>query len=186
VIRPRTAFAVAAAISLAAALAACGDDSGSSGSTSPPPPSASSSAGMSGEFNDQDATFAGIMIAHHQQAIVMADMAAGRSSDPKVLALARRIEAAQAPEIQTMTGWLTAWGKPMPEGMSGMDMGDPMPGMMSAAQMDKLKGMKGTDFDRRFLTMMIAHHVGAITMAKTELATGQSPEAKALALCCGG
>jgi uncharacterized protein (DUF305 family) len=186
VFRPRTALAATAAIGLAAILAACGSDSGSSGTTTTPSPSSSigmpgsGMSGMSGEFNDPDVTFATDMIVHHDQAIEMAKLADGRSNDAKVLALAKRIEAAQAPEIQTMSGWLKDWGKPTPEDMSGMGMGNDMPGMMSAGDMKTLQASKGAEFDRMFLTMMITHHEGAIAMARSELASGKNAEAKAL------
>ena len=68
----------------------------------------------------------------------------------------------------------------MPSGMmpSGMPT---MPGMMSSADMAKLKAATGTEFDKLFLQMMIVHHQGAIMMAQAELAHGANPDAKALA-----
>lgn len=56
-----------------------------------------------------------------------------------------------------------------------------MAGMMSGADMDKLKKASGADFDQMFLTMMIAHHQGAIEMAKTEETNGMNADAIALA-----
>jgi uncharacterized protein (DUF305 family) len=56
-----------------------------------------------------------------------------------------------------------------------------MSGMMSPQQMRGLETATGAAFDRAFLEMMVAHHTGAIEMARTELARGQSPEAKGLA-----
>lgn len=56
------------------------------------------------------------------------------------------------------------------KGMEGMNMGGKpmmMPGMLSDAQMAELKAAKGTEFDRLFLTYMMQHHRGAITMVKT-------------------
>ena len=83
-----------------------------------------------------------------------------------------------------MTGWLTAWGKPVPSASGGMDMGGMShgtAGMMSDADMAKLKGAKGKTFDVQFCTMMIAHHQGAILIAKDELANGANADAKKLA-----
>lgn len=138
-------------------------------------------------FNDADVTFAQGMIPHHQQAIEMAKLAGSRASSAEVKQLAQNIESAQGPEIQTMTGWLKDWGKDVPTGgdshsMPGMDMpGDQMPGMMSTDDMNKLKAASGADFDKMFLTMMIAHHNGAIEMATTEQSDGKNPDAVALA-----
>ncbi|ARZ66720.1 copper resistance protein [Streptomyces albireticuli] len=56
-----------------------------------------------------------------------------------------------------------------------------MPGMMDDQQMNSLKGMTGTAFDKMFLTMMIEHHEGAISMANTEKRRGSYAPAKELA-----
>jgi len=134
--------------------------------------------------NDADVTFAQDMIPHHQQAVVMAEMAADQADSEEVRQLAADIQAAQGPEIDTMSGWLESWGEDVPEDMSGMDagmaMGD-MPGMMTTEQMDELMSASGAAFDQMFLTMMIAHHEGAIEMARTEQAEGENPDAVDLA-----
>ncbi len=123
------------------------------------------------------------MIPHHAQAVTMADMATA-STNADVTALASDIKAAQDPEIQTMPGWLAGWGAPVPA-TDGNDMGsmgdNAMPGMMSEEEMTNLGDATGTSFDRQWLTLMIAHHEGAIAMAKTELSAGQNADAKALA-----
>lgn len=135
--------------------------------------------------NDADVTFAQEMIPHHQQAVEMAALAESRAADPEVRELAAAIEAAQEPEIETMTGWLEAWDEEVPAG--SMDHGDrghgseAMPGMMSAEEMADLEQPEGTEFDRLFLEMMVEHHSGALEMARTEQAEGEHPEALALA-----
>ncbi|MEO3791116.1 DUF305 domain-containing protein [Nonomuraea sp. B10E15] len=80
-------------------------------------------------------------------------------------------------EIRTMKGWLTGWGKAAPEGGMGHD----MPGVMSEKEMTKLKAAKGTEFDKLFAQRMIAHHKGAIEMARTQQAGGSNPQAQELA-----
>jgi uncharacterized protein (DUF305 family) len=139
----------------------------------------SADAVSAGAHNSADAMFARMMIPHHRQAVAMAKMAHGKAG-PDVRKLATAIEGAQGPEIATMTGWLRSWGEPVPSGgaMEGMDHGS---GMMSGADMKKLDGMSGTAFDRAFLTMMITHHQGAVTMARTERRAGAYPPAKSLA-----
>ncbi len=176
-------LAAAAALVVAASLslAACGgSDSGTTmgGMRST---TQSSNTSMMSTFNDSDVTFATDMISHHRQAVEMASLANTRAKSPEVKALAAQIKAAQAPEIQTMSGWLTNWKKPIPDQMSGMDMSGTMPGMMSSADLKTLKDSSGTDFDQMFLTMMITHHQGAIEMAKTEQKDGTSADATALA-----
>jgi uncharacterized protein (DUF305 family) len=149
-----------------------GMDHGNSSATAAAPAKA-------GHFNDADVTFAQSMIPHHQQAVEMAQLADGRASDSEVKDIAAKIEKAQDPEIKTMTGWLQSWGKPTAMGdMPGMNMGD---GMMSDKGMKELKAMKGREFDKMFAQMMIDHHNGAISMAKTEQNRGQNADAKKMA-----
>ena len=179
----RHATLAAAALTLAATLSACGDDSGSdqSGGTTAAP-SASESAGMSmpADVNEQDSSFASDMIVHHRQAIEMAELASSRAGSRDVKELAAGIEAAQSPEIETLSGWLTSWGMKPPGEMQGMDHGS-MPGMMSQAELGEMSGMKGADFDKMFLTMMIEHLQGALTMAKAERSSGKNADVKAFA-----
>lgn len=136
--------------------------------------------------NDADVAFAQMMIPHHEQAIEMSKLAATRASSADVRELAGAIEAAQDPEIQTMRGWLRSWGEDDAMGhndghdMSG-DMSRDMPGMMSEKTMAELKQAKGAEFDRLFLTSMIAHHEGAIDMAREEKADGEFPGTLSLA-----
>jgi uncharacterized protein (DUF305 family) len=177
---------IALALVAALTLAGCG------GSTA----SSSGSSSSSSEFNDADVTFAQSMIPHHQQAVQMSEMARMHASTTEVKQLADNIEAAQGPEIDTMTGWLKAWGEDVPSdsssdmgGMGGMDGSDPsmggepggVPGMMSDADMKALDAATGAEFDRMFLTLMSEHHEGAIAMAKTEQSNGKNPDAIALA-----
>lgn len=134
-----------------------------------------------------DVAFVQGMIPHHEQAVAMADLAATRAASPEVQDLAGRIRAAQGPEIDRMNALLTGWGVPRPapgsamSGMGGMSGTGGMSGMMSPEQMRGLETATGAAFDRAFLEMMVAHHTGAVEMARTELDQGQSPEAKSLA-----
>lgn len=123
-------------------------------------------------------TFASEMVPHHQQAVEMAELAADRAQSSEVRRLAEDIEAAQGPEIETMTQWLEDWGQEAPLGSMGHgDMGhgdsQEMPGIMNEAEMTRLEQSDGAAFDRMFLTMMIEHHRGAIEMARAEPANGE-------------
>ena len=124
------------------------------------------------------------MIPHHQQAVEMADLALAQGSSPDVLSLAKQIKGAQDPEITMMGQWLSAWGAPMAMASdgSGHDMGGMMSlGMMSDDDISQLAGASGTDFDRMWARMMIAHHEGAIAMAKQVLATSTNQAVRDLA-----
>jgi uncharacterized protein (DUF305 family) len=167
-------------------LAGCADDSSDTAHDGPmmgnSDTSDSTSDGAEGTFNDTDVAFARDMIPHHQQAIQMARLAERQAQDARVLDLADRIEAAQQPEIEMLSGWLEDWDAEtghMDDGMGGMDGG--MSGMMSEQDMHSLMNATGAEFDRLFLEQMIAHHEGAVEMAETEIADGQNADAIALA-----
>ena len=195
--QPRAVLTSIAAATLTVTMGACGGsathtstDMAGMGSTHTAPairsttgaaPTVTATATTAAAFNGQDVTFSSDMIDHHRQAVVMARLAPERTTTTAVLTLATAIEAAQGPEITMMSGWLTSWGKPVPENMGTMDMGGSMPGMMSTAQLDRLAAAKGTPFDKQFLTLMIAHHEGAVTMARTQIAKGRSPAVIAMA-----
>ncbi|MGH3693941.1 MAG: DUF305 domain-containing protein [Pseudonocardiaceae bacterium] len=171
--------ATAVALSAGAALGGCG--------TGAAPPATSSVVDQA--HNQADIAFAQGMIPHHAQAVTMSMMAAQRAASPQVKDLAARIQAAQQPEIDQMSGFLRAWNAPVPAstgshggiGEMDHDAGSAMPGMMSGDQMRQLGELSGEMFDRMFLQMMITHHQGAVTMAKTELSDGQNPDARQLA-----
>ncbi|MCR3722896.1 MULTISPECIES: DUF305 domain-containing protein [Prauserella salsuginis group] len=186
--------ATAAALTAALVLTGCtgADTSGSTPSSAPADPTTSESGTQaSAEHNDADITFARGMIPHHQQAIEMSKLADDRAASPELRRLAAKIEQAQAPEITTLRGFLAAWNAPesgVDHESGGHESGDHesddhggMSGMMTGDQMRQLEQSSGAAFDRSFLDMMIAHHEGAVRMAKKHLANGINPEAGELA-----
>ena len=192
--RTKRITATLAGLVLTATLAACADQSttppaattsstSSTSATATESASASASTDVAAEHNDQDTTFAQMMIIHHEGAIAMSELAIERAESPEVVALAERISAAQGPEIDEMTAWLSAWGEDVsPDDHGGMDMGGmDMNGMSQEEMMTQLDGLTGAEFDQAFLEAMIAHHEGAIGMSEQQLAEGQNPDAVALA-----
>jgi uncharacterized protein (DUF305 family) len=167
-------------------LTACGDDGGDNDTTAGSNSSDDSSSAVA-QFNDVDVSFAQGMVPHHQQAVEMSELAAERAESVEVKELAKKIEAAQAPEIEQLTTWLEAWGEDAPSGDMGHgDMGhgdtdSEMSGMMTGEDMAMLEDANGAGFDEMFLQMMVEHHEGAVSMAKTEVAEGENPDAIAMA-----
>jgi uncharacterized protein (DUF305 family) len=114
------------------------------------------------------------MIHHHAQAIVMANWAPTHGASPSVRTLADRIINAQQDEIATMQHWLRDRQLPVPDAtpggmkmtMNGVEHEMLMPGMLTEAQMKELDAARGPEFDRLFLTYMIQHHRGAVSMVK--------------------
>ncbi|KUL76607.1 hypothetical protein ADL34_03100 [Streptomyces sp. NRRL WC-3605] len=130
--------------------------------------------------NSADVDYARMMIQHHEQALVMTGLVPERAESAKVKKLAARIAAAQGPEIDAMKGWLKTHGKDTrTEGHEHAH--TPMPGMATDSQLAKLRAARGKAFDELFLTLMITHHDGAITMATDVKAQGNNIQVEEMA-----
>ena len=133
-------------------------------------------------FDDDDVMFAQMMIPHHEQAIEMSDIALDPAvgAGEEVRALATRIKEAQDPEIDRMTALLGEWGSST-EPDPSMDHSSMMSGMLSADDLAALGGLRGTEFDTSWLQAMIAHHEGAVSMAREVLESGVNSDVRKLA-----
>lgn len=188
--RVRRTTGVAAVVSIFLTMHACA--SSSSAPRSEPAPRADSadlaelealylaradSARM--RYTQADVAFMQGMIAHHTQALVMSGLAPDHAGSDPLRTLAARTINAQNDEISTMVAWLRERDEPVPDiEVSGVHLtvhggGDTsaMPGMLSDAQMDELEAARGSEFDRLFLTYMIQHHSGAVTMVRNLFGT---------------
>jgi uncharacterized protein (DUF305 family) len=130
-----------------------------------------------------DVEFMQGMILHHAQAVEMTAMIPSHTQNKNLRSLGARISASQSDEIKFMERWLAVRGQSIPKAtpnatamdMPGMDMPHDaishqgmalMPGMLTPEQMEALRKSKGAEFDRLFLSGMIQHHNGALTMVK--------------------
>jgi len=120
-----------------------------------------------------DVEFMQGMIMHHSQAVEMTALIGSHTENKDLRLLGARISSSQSDEIKFMRRWLAARGEPVAmvaPGMPGMDMPrEPiglMPGMLTPEQMEALRKAKSAEFDHLFLTGMIQHHNGALTMVK--------------------
>lgn len=129
--------------------------------------------------NEADVTFMSGMIPHHAQAVLIAGWAPSRAVRQDVRILSERIVVSQKDEIKLMQTWLDDRGLPVPDANAThhvMKMGDMehkmlMPGMLTEAELAQLEKARGAEFDRLFLTFMIKHHEGALTMVDTLFAS---------------
>jgi uncharacterized protein (DUF305 family) len=167
----RIATSVVAAMSLAACRG--GDEA----STAPDASSGASS------FDAADVEFVHGMIARHQQAIEMSEIALDPAAGPRpeIIDLATRIRGAAATEIEVLTGLLAAWGQPTETDLAQDHEEAATPGMMGLEDLDALASSTGADFDAMWLEMMSIHHRGAITVAQDVTAESTSPQVSALA-----
>ena len=116
-------------------------------------------------YTASDAQFMRGMIPHHQQALEMSRLAPDRTNFPELLEIAGKIEAAQGDEIAFMEQWLTSRGESIDQSHAHTGH-HTMKGMATEAQMASLAAASGVEFDRQFLSLMIAHHEGAIDMVE--------------------
>ena len=125
-------------------------------------------------YTAADVNFMAGMFSHHAQALLMAGWAASHGASPSVMTLTARITNAQKDEIAGMQKWLRDRHQPVPEPnphgmvmkMDGVEHAMLMPGMLTESQLKQLDDARGKDFDQYFLTFMIQHHQGAVTMVK--------------------
>jgi uncharacterized protein (DUF305 family) len=126
-----------------------------------------------------DVAFARDMIPHHEQAVVLAAMVPDHTANPELRVMATHIGADQQAEIRTLNGLLAAWGEnTVPHGGPPPDHGGMvMAGMVDQSVIDRLQSLHDDAFDTLWVTSMIGHHQGAITMARQEIAHGESGDA---------
>jgi uncharacterized protein (DUF305 family) len=152
------------------AVAACSSATGQQSAPAPAPAPRPATNSARAAYTEADVRFMSGMIHHHAQALVMAGWAPTHGASPSVQALCERIVVGQGDEIALIQRWLRDRHEPVPQMDSthhmtaGMDHAMMMPGMLTAEQMSRLDGARGPAFDRLFLTSMIEHHKGALTM----------------------
>lgn len=198
-------LAVTACLALAACASTGAGSDGAEPSAGPAAAEATASEGTASERVQADVDFMQGMIHHHAQAIVVARMAPTHGAGPDVSRLAARILNSQKTEISLMSDWLRDRGETVPEhaalaedaaggagtGGEDTDHADPgpihswdegpqMPGVLSDQQMARLHEARGEEFDRLFLTYMIDHHQGAVTMVDRLVAQPNAARAESV------
>ena len=136
-------------------------------------------------WNKADQKFVQGMIPHHEQAVVMSEIVGNVEVSAETATLASEITSAQASEIELMQGFLNEWGVESDQNSdphAGHKMsGDESHGMMTDEELAELKDSSGADFEKMWLTMMLAHHKGAVKLAETVIAEGKDLRVKTLA-----
>lgn len=126
---------------------------------------------------EADSDFMLDMIAHHDQAILMTGLVDERTSNRDIRLLAERMKVSQVDELVLMKQWLKDRAVPVNDvGAHEHDDGDPMPGMLTEAQIERLEAATGAEFERLFLEGMIQHHQGALQMVDELYAAGGGNE----------
>ncbi|MDF5755699.1 DUF305 domain-containing protein [Spongiactinospora sp. TRM90649] len=130
-----------------------------------------------------EAGFARDMAFHHAQAVEMAFAARDATKDERLRSLTSDIIITQTAQRGMFMAWLQQWGlnqageRPRMAWMAGHGghaagapgtagaSGTAMPGMASAAELERLRQATGKDSEILFLQLMIRHHEGGVQMA---------------------
>jgi uncharacterized protein (DUF305 family) len=139
-------------------------------------------------YTPADVQFMQHMIGHHGQALAMTALVPARTTRGDIRTLAQRIEQSQRDEIAMMQRWLASRHEMVPSLEAHHEHHAPqasaapqplMPGMLTSDELAQLARARGPEFERLFLTYMIRHHEGALTMVAQLFAArgaGQEPE----------
>lgn len=171
---------------VAALLSGCSGDDADAGPTgAAPTPGLILQGGAPGEANttltsvpelpdyvvEEDLEFVRAMLLHHSQALEMTAMVPEQGESEEVALFAERMQLSQESEIELMQNWLRERGEPIfdlsnPGSHAHGDDGEPMPGILTDAEMAELRAAQGEDFDTLFLQYMYKHHQGALIMVE--------------------
>ena len=129
------------------------------------------------------------MQVHHIQGVELATLVRDRTDDPDMRRLAYDMATTQQHHARQLYGWLAAWGlqqlgsdPPMTwMDHAGHGPGALMPGMATPEQVSQLEAASGVDAERLFLTLMIAHHRGALEMSNAVIERSEHPVVLAFA-----
>lgn len=130
-----------------------------------------------------DEAYIADMLAHHEGALNMSELAMAVTAQDEIRTLASNIVQSQSAEIMQMRTWQKSWGYKETmsgghgsHGGAGMDMGGDM-----AEMQNKLQGLKGEAYDKEFLKQMILHHEQAVEMSQYAATNAKHQEIKDLA-----
>ncbi len=111
------------------------------------------------KISGAEVVFTEMMVPHHEQALVLAELAYQYAEDERIIALAREIDSTQEFEVGLMNRWLDASGT-----VEKNQLHSEMKGMLSPDDFERLEGLRGNEFDVAWLEYMIEHHEGAVLM----------------------
>ena len=142
-----------------------------------PASSGISANGIATVHNGWDIAFIGFQTPHDAIASEMATLALARAGSQRIKDLARKIDDEQGPRYQKMAAMADAWGEPVPSTDPAAGLHDHGGGDSSATDVDKLRRLSGSAFDKKFLAIMIAHHRATLPVATATFQNGTNPEA---------
>ena len=136
-------------------------------------PSSENAATEVGDPSPADAMWAAMMIPHHRTGIEMAELAVSRAATASLRAMAAKSKAEQEEDLPRLQRIIDAAGKtPMPP--------EKPIERMNQQHTSMLQSMSGPDFDLHWATVVSGHHMSAVMMTDTAMASSGSHGAMAL------
>lgn len=115
-------------------------------------------------IGDADERFIRLMHSHHEIGVELSELCAERSQAGRLRTLGRLMYVEHVSELGVMRSWWRSWfGGEVPE--PSHQEHEQMPGMPPREALDELRRLRGREFERRFVRVMIDHHLGAVEMA---------------------
>lgn len=168
---------VAVALAAVTSLAACGGGAASAAGEAVTAKTSLDPAAVAA----QDAAFATAMFDHRHQALQLVGLVAQHGERSDVLNLARDLQSSYDTQMDDLETMLTGWGKTPPHVEGHTDLGDEIPGLLTAPELSALRAAKPAEFEKQFLTVLAGHEKRATATAQKELQLGADPQATAYA-----
>lgn len=163
------------AVAWLALFAGCGSDDAE-------PAPATHTAANGDVYNDADVEFATTMVPLHAEMVQLVVLADDRPLSPDVRDLANAIREARVTEVEQMTDWLSGWDQEIPEtAIDHANAGHDAEEMAGSEKVEELQELSDSEFQARWLEVMIAHYEEAIELAQAEQAEGRFADTVAFA-----
>ena len=169
-----TARRTAALLLLLAVLTSCGQE-GERAARSVPAPSRTPTAAASADATDS--AWVQLMIPMNEQAVVLLDLAAERSTVPRLRSWAARLRGAQTTELLSLRELRDRMGLPDTDVHEGHD----MPGMVTADDFESAREAEGAAFDRLVVALIRDHLRRSEQVSRSETTAGGRADARARA-----
>lgn len=133
-------------------------------------------AAMLGGGDNGDVAYARMMSIHHSQAVELSlrESLYGVDEDLRVIAVDALLT--QQNQVGRFQQFMDERGV-----VSMLEPGTVMPGMIERTDMEQFRTLNGAELDRRFVELMIEHHLGGVEMSRDALAAGLSGQMERLA-----
>lgn len=153
----------------------------------PPATTAAASGGAAGEpsaaptqagtqHNQADVTFLDSVVLLRQQAVQLGFQGVSTATNAGLKTQSQTISGERYPALDTLLGWLTQWGQPAPSATTTQ-----VAGLLTNDQMQQLSGLKGSAFDSKLVSDLVANHQAVINAANTEVSAGSNQQAQQVA-----